>query len=63
MTENTTAIAPSDFCTQCWKRKDECMCGCTLVHRYPLLEETKYSLAIKHYLETGDIEPYRELVG
>jgi hypothetical protein len=63
MNENATAIDSSELCTSCWKPKSECMCGCTLVHWYPLFEETKFSLAIKHYQEAGDIEPYRELVG
>lgn len=63
MTENTTAIDPSEFCTQCWERKDECMCGCTLVRWYPIQEKTEFTLALKHYLETGDMGPYRELIG
>jgi hypothetical protein len=59
---NTTAIKTANFCTQCWKPKSDCMCGCTLVRWYPIEEENKFTLAIKHYLETGDIEPYHELV-
>ena len=53
----------TEFCSQCWKPKSECMCGCTLVRWYPVIKETKFTLAIKYYLETGDIKPYRDLVG